>query len=101
MKHTMKQRIADMEARNAFLESEMIWHKGIIEILSKKATTIAMGWSRVHVDDLVFMRQFEKKNKDRHLFDVFNHLLYSHTRPDANGVMRTRLSSICHGPIAG
>ena len=64
-----------------------------VEAAEKKLAATRNAWSRPHVRDVEYMRQFERQNEDPDLYDVFNQHLYSFRRADEDGSTATVLSS--------
>lgn len=64
-----------------------------VEAAEKKLAATRKAWSRPHVKDVEYMRQFGRQNEDPDLYDVFNQHLYSFRRADDDGSTATVLSS--------
>ena len=90
---TLREQIRRLEQDLQDERQNTAHYRAVCEHQKKQLAIIRKAWSKPHVDDLRFMREFEAENKDRDLFDVFNRMLYSFGRPDACGCVRTMLSS--------
>jgi hypothetical protein len=88
---TARKRIEELEQRLKEANATIGFQDRIIRRMEKRSAAVALAWSVVSPDDKTFM--FNAKHDDPDLFDVYNQLLYSFGRPNADGVVTTRLSS--------
>lgn len=90
---TLRQQIEQLRADLESSRRNEKFLRGCVEAVQKKLAATRNAWSRPHVKDVEYMRQFEEQNEDPDLYDVFNCHLYSFRRADDDGTTNTVLSS--------
>ena len=93
MSKAMRKKIAHLESDNNSLRQDLKFSREVRENMELQIEAYKQAWRRVHPEDQAFMREFEAKNDNPVLFDIFNRLLYGFGRPGSDDRIFTRLDS--------
>ena len=73
----MRKKPEQLKRENERLRQDLKFSREVEESMERKIEAYKQAWRRVHPEDQAFMREFESKNNNPVLFDIFNNLLSS------------------------
>jgi len=89
----MRKKLESLKRENERLRQDLKFSSEVRENMERKIEAYKQAWHRVHPEDQAFMMEFEAKNDNPVLSDVFNGLLYGFGRTGKDNKVFTRIDS--------